>query len=86
YKYGGHAVLMRKSACEWMDTKYFLSYFGKTVSKARGQYNSYVKEGADTCLRAFAVVRPMVRQMLLWIREAAVAEGVIAPAATVAAL
>jgi hypothetical protein len=30
-----------------MDTTYVLSYFGKTVSKARSQYNLYVKEGVE---------------------------------------
>ncbi|MEA3361208.1 MAG: hypothetical protein U9R17_17625 [Thermodesulfobacteriota bacterium] len=47
YKYDGHAVLMGKRSCEWMDTKYVLSYFGKTLSEARGQYSSYVKEGVE---------------------------------------
>ncbi len=28
-----------------MDTKYVLSYFGKTAKKSRDQYYSYVKEG-----------------------------------------
>ena len=45
YKYNGHAVLMGKRKCEWVDTKYVLSYFGKTVNKSRDQYYSYVKEG-----------------------------------------
>ena len=26
---------------QWMDTEYVLSYFGKTLNKARRQYNSY---------------------------------------------
>jgi hypothetical protein len=47
YKYCGHAALMGKRTCEWMDTKYVLSYFGKTVGKARSLYNSYVKEGIE---------------------------------------
>jgi len=42
YKYGGHDVLMGKRACDWMETKYVLSYFGKTISKAKAQYNSYL--------------------------------------------
>jgi putative transposase len=45
YKYCGHAVLMEKKDCKWMDTKYILSYFGKTVTSARDKYSSYVGEG-----------------------------------------
>ena len=47
YKYCGHSVLMGKRECGWMDTKYVLSYFAKTVNRARKSYNSYVKEGVD---------------------------------------
>jgi putative transposase len=45
YKYCGHAVVLAKRTCEWMDTKYVLSYFGKTVNKARESYKAYVKQG-----------------------------------------
>ena len=45
YKYNGHAVLMGKRKCEWVDAKYVLSCFGKTVNKSRDRYYSYVKEG-----------------------------------------
>ena len=44
YKYCAHAVLMGKRECEWTDTKYVLSYFGKRLSKARAQYNTYLPE------------------------------------------
>ena len=66
YKYGGHAVLMGKRACEWMDTKYVLSYFGKTVSKARGQYNSYVKEGVELGRRPELVGGGLIRSLGGW--------------------
>jgi len=66
YKYGGHAVLMGKRACEWMDTKYFLSYFGKTVSKARGQYNAYVKEGVELGRRPELVGGGLIRSLGGW--------------------
>jgi len=66
YKYGGHAVLMGKRACEWMDTKYVLSYFGKTVSKARGQYNSYVKEGMELGRRPELVGGGLIRSLGGW--------------------
>ncbi|MFH1929954.1 MAG: transposase, partial [Pseudomonadota bacterium] len=66
YKYGGHAVLMGKSACEWMDTTSVLSYFGKTVSKARGQYNSYVKEGVELGRRPELVGGGLIRSLGGW--------------------
>ena len=36
---------MGKRKCEWVDTKYVLSYFGKTQNKSRDQYYFYLKEG-----------------------------------------
>ncbi len=59
-------MLMGKSACEWMDTKYVLSYFGKTVSKARGQYNSYVKEGMELGRRPELVGGGLIRSLGGW--------------------
>jgi putative transposase len=66
YKYGGHAVLMGKRPCEWMDAKYVLSYFGKTVSKARGNYNSYVKEGVELGSRPELVGGGLIRSLGGW--------------------
>ncbi len=57
---------MGKRACEWMDTKYVLSYFGKTVSKARGQYNSYVKEGMELGRRPELVGGGLIRSLGGW--------------------
>jgi REP element-mobilizing transposase RayT len=66
YKYGGQAVLMGKRDCEWVDTKYVLSYFGKTVSKARRQYNSYVKEGVELGRRPELVGGGLIRSLGGW--------------------
>jgi REP element-mobilizing transposase RayT len=66
YKYGGHAVLMGKRTGEWMDTKYIFSYLGKTVSKARGQYNSYVKEGVELGRRPELVGGGLIRSLGGW--------------------
>jgi hypothetical protein len=57
---------MGKMACEWMDTKYVLSYFGKTVNKARGQYNLYVKEGVELGRRPELVGGGLIRSLGGW--------------------
>ena len=49
-----------------MDTKYVLSYFGKRVSKARGQYNSYVKEGVELGRRPELVGGGLIRSLGGW--------------------
>ena len=66
YKYCGHAAVMGKRAWKWMDTKYVLSYFGKTVSKARDQYNSYVKEGVALGSRPELVGGGLIRSLGGW--------------------
>ena len=47
YRYSGHSVLMGKRSCEWQDTRYVLSHFGKRASEARRRYLSYVTAGVD---------------------------------------
>lgn len=66
YKYWGHAVLMGKRKGEWMDTKYVLSYFGKTIRKARAQYNRYVKEGIALGNRPDLVGGGLIRSLGGW--------------------
>jgi putative transposase len=66
YKYCGHAALMGKRNCDWMDTKYVLSCFGKTVSKARDLYNSYVKEGIELGKRPELVGGGLIRSLGGW--------------------
>jgi len=66
YKYCGQAALMGKRSCDWMDTKYVLSCFGKTVSKARNCYNSYVKEGSELGKRPELVGGGLIRSLGGW--------------------
>ncbi|MDY6974541.1 MAG: transposase, partial [Thermodesulfobacteriota bacterium] len=66
YEYCGHAVLMGKRECEWMDTKYVLSYFGKTISKARAQYNTNLKEGIALGSRLELVGGGLIRSLGGW--------------------
>ncbi len=49
-----------------MDTEYVLSYFGKTLNKARRQYNSYVKEGVELGRRPELVGGGLIRSLGGW--------------------
>ena len=66
YEYGGHSALMGERVCEWVDTKYVLSYFGKTLNKARGEYRLYVKEGAASGHRPELVGGGLIRSLGGW--------------------
>jgi putative transposase len=66
YKYCGHSGLMGKRRCEWMDTKYVLSFFGKSVATARKAYNSYVKEGIELGSRPELVGGGLIRSFGGW--------------------
>ena len=66
YKYCGQSALMGKRKFGWMDWEYVLSYFGKTVSKARGLYNSYVKEGMGLGRRPELVGGGLIRSLGGW--------------------
>jgi len=54
----------RKSG--WMDWKYVLSSFGKTESKARGMYLSYMKEGIGLGRRPELVGGGLIRSLGGW--------------------
>ena len=49
-----------------MDKKYVLSYFGKTISKARAQYNTYVKEGIALGSRPELIGGGLIRSLGGW--------------------
>lgn len=66
YKYSGHSVLMGKRDCDWQDTKYVLSYFGKSISRGRENYYSYVKEGVDQGRRPELVGGGLIRSLGGW--------------------
>jgi len=66
YKYCGHAALMGKRVCKWMDTKYVLSYFGKTINKARDQYSSNLKDGVELGRRPELVGGGLMRSLGGW--------------------
>ena len=66
YKYSGHSVLMGKRDCDWQETKYVLSYFGKSILKGRENYYSYVKEGMDQGRRPELVGGGLIRSLGGW--------------------
>lgn len=66
YKYCGQSVLMGRRQCEWQDTKYVLSYFGKRVSDARRSYYSYLKEGVKQGRRPELVGGGLIRSLGGW--------------------
>ncbi len=45
YKYCGHSSLMGKTKRQWQDTDYVLGYFGKSKTKAKKGYESFVEAG-----------------------------------------
>jgi len=66
YKYSGHSVLMGKRDCDWQETKYVLSYFGKSIVKGRENYYSYVKEGIAQGRRPELVGGGLIRSLGGW--------------------
>jgi len=67
YKYCGHSVLMGRRKCEWQDTDYVFSYFGKRVGDARKRYLSYVKAGVEQGHRPDLVGGGLIRSLGGWL-------------------
>jgi len=67
YKYCGHSVLLGRSKCQWQDTYYVLSYFGKRVGDARKRYLAYVKEGVEQGRRPELVGGGLIRSLGGWL-------------------
>jgi hypothetical protein len=67
YKYSGHSALMGKRKCEWQDTGYVLSYFGKRPADARRRYLSYVEAGVDEGRRPELVGGGLIRSLGGWV-------------------
>jgi hypothetical protein len=63
YKYSGHSVLMGKGDCDWQETNYVLSYFGKGILQGRENYYSYMKEGMDQGRRPELVGGGLIREL-----------------------
>lgn len=48
YKWSGHAAILGKAECKWMDTDYVLSQFGAKLSAARTKYLDFIKDQHTT--------------------------------------
>jgi hypothetical protein len=57
---------MEKGNCDWQETKYVLSYFGKDILKARENHYSYMKEGMDQGRRPESVGGGLIRSLWGW--------------------
>ena len=57
---------MGKRACDWQETKYVLSYFGKGRLKGSESYYSYVKEGMGQGRRPELVGGGLIRSLGGW--------------------
>jgi REP element-mobilizing transposase RayT len=66
YPYCGHGVLLGKADITWQDTKYVLSYFGKTKKHARDKYLSFVEEGMDQGRRPELTGGGLIRSLGGW--------------------
>ena len=66
YNYCGHSVLTGKKRLEWQDVEYVLSYFGKSVGKARKEYKTYIKEGVVLGRRPELVGGGLIRSLGGW--------------------
>ncbi len=66
YPYSGHSALMNTQKGEWQDVKYVLSYFGKSISKARREYLKFVEEGVEQGRRPELVGGGLIRSLGGW--------------------
>ena len=61
------SVLVGKRKCDWQDTSYVLSYFGKRIGDARRRYLSYVEAGIDEGRRPDLVGGGLIRSLGGWV-------------------
>jgi putative transposase len=66
YSYCGHSRLMGRVKDGWQDTRYILSMFGGTVSRARRQYKQFVAEGIPQGRRPELIGGGLVRSVGGW--------------------
>ncbi len=66
YRYCGHSVLLGKMNSPWQDSNYILSYFGKTVKKARDNYLSFIEAGMEQGRRPDLTEGGLVRSLGGW--------------------
>ena len=62
----GHSVLLGNVTCDWQDTDYVLSLFGRKVSASRRAYTSFIAEGISQGRRAELVGGGLLRSIGGW--------------------
>ncbi|MBN1904287.1 MAG: transposase, partial [Deltaproteobacteria bacterium] len=75
YPYCGHSALMGKDKREWQDTDYVLGYFGKSVRKARKEYESFVKAGLGDGRKNEMTGGGLIRSLGGWIEAKEILNG-----------
>ena len=75
YKYSGHSSLMSKTKREWQDTDYVLGYFGKSKSKARREYEFFVKGGLSQGRKKELTGGGLIRSLGGWIEAREILKG-----------
>ena len=67
YTYSGHSALMNRNKREWQDVEYVLSYFGRSLGKARKEYLKFVEEGIEQGRRPELVGGGLIRSLGGWL-------------------
>lgn len=75
YKYCGHNSLMGKTKRQWQDTDYVLGYFGKSETKARKGYESFVEEGLRQGRKKELTGGGLIRSLGGWIEAREILRG-----------
>jgi REP element-mobilizing transposase RayT len=66
YPYCGHSALLGKVQRRWQATEYVLTYFGKTVARARKAYGAYVEAGSHQGRRRDLMGGGLIRSLGGW--------------------
>ena len=66
FVYGGYCALVGKCRNDWQNTKYVLSLFGPSVSKARRLYSEFVEQGVNDGKRLELVGGGLIRSLGGW--------------------
>lgn len=67
YPYSGHSALMNRNKREWQDVEYVLSYFGRSLGKARKAYLKFVEKGIEQGRRPELVGGGLIRSLGGWL-------------------
>ena len=75
YKYTGHSAIMGNVKRDWQDSEYVLGYFGKSVKKARKEYESFVNAGLGDGRKDELTGGGLIRSLGGWIEAKEILKG-----------